>query len=202
MDRSRHDWMAAYPGCLSSVTKAAAFRVSGLVLARVTDMSTQAIAVERKLTKYFRGQDLALGDPYNIAMRITIDSDAARIFETLTRPEYLETWMTLPGDDADCYVIAWKQTGGFRLDHYRRGRRDVTIGGEYRICRRRKMLFTWRMDGDIAGPETLVYIGLHGNFTNTILELHHRGISSAADYLWRQEMWNRSLDRLSRLFQR
>jgi uncharacterized protein YndB with AHSA1/START domain len=165
-------------------------------------MSTQAIAIERKLTKYFKGPDLALSDPFNIALRVTIDSDATRLFETLTQPEYLETWMTFPEDDDNSYVVAWKQAGGFRLDHYRRGRRDVMIGGEYRICRRRKMFFTWRMTGDIAGPETLVYIGLHGNFTNTILELHHRGISSAADYTWQQEMWSRSMDRLSRLFHR
>lgn len=165
-------------------------------------MSTQAIAVERKLTKYFRGSDLTSGDPFNIAMRIAVDADAARIFETLTRPEYLETWMTLPGDGEDCYLVAWKQRGSFRLDHYRHGRRDVMIRGEYRICRRQKMLFTWRVSGETAGPETLVYIGLHGNFASTIVELHHRGIPSAAEFSWQQEMWSGSLDRLMRLFQR
>jgi uncharacterized protein YndB with AHSA1/START domain len=165
-------------------------------------MSTLAIAVERKLTKYFRSPDLSLRESFNIGVRVTLHSDASRIFETLTRPEFLETWITLPGDDAHCQVVASRQPGGYRFDHYRYGRRDRVISGEYRFCRRRKMLFSWRMTGDREGSESLVYIGLYGNFSDTILELHHRGIASVADYGWQQEMWNLSLDRLSKLFGR
>jgi hypothetical protein len=76
------------------------------------------------------------------------------------------------------------------------------IRGDYRICRRRKLLFTWRMSGELNSPESLIYVGLHGNFTSTILELHHRGLSSEQEYLWQQEMWNSSLGRLQRIFQR
>lgn len=164
-------------------------------------MSTQAIALERKLTKYFRAPHHAVQESMNIAMRVTVFSDANRIFQALTRPEYLETWITLPGDDASSYLVAWRQNDSYRFDHYRGGRRDLMITGSYRLCRRRKMLFTWKTAGDAMQPESLVYIGLHGNFGNTILELHHRGISSMGEHMWQQEMWSRSLDRLARLFE-
>ncbi|HUB18808.1 MAG TPA: SRPBCC domain-containing protein [Acidobacteriaceae bacterium] len=133
-------------------------------------------------------------------MRLSIPADAARIFQAFTQPEYLETWIAFPGDDADSYLVAWRQPDSYRFDHYRSGGRDLIVSGTYRFCRRRKMLFTWRMSGHREQAESLVYIRLFGNFSSTILELHHRGIASAADSLWLQEMWARSLDRLARLF--
>jgi uncharacterized protein YndB with AHSA1/START domain len=165
-------------------------------------MSSQVVLVERKLARYFRSPDRDLCESFSIARRITIQTDANRLFQALTRPEYLETWVTLPGDNPDSYLVAWHQQKSYRLDHYHNGRRDMTIRGDYRICRRRKLLFSWRMIGDRDAPESLVYVGLHGNFGSTIMELHHRGISAASDYRWQQEMWNSSLDRLSRLFSR
>jgi uncharacterized protein YndB with AHSA1/START domain len=165
-------------------------------------MSTISIAPsERKLARYFRNMDPALaGGEWNIALRHTVRSDAARVFEALTRPEYLETWIWFPGDDEHSYVVAWRQEAGYRLDHYRHGKRDLIVEGSWSICRRRKMLFTWEIRGDTPTSRSLVYISLHGDFTNTILELHHRGIATASSWTWQQEMWTRSLERLNRLF--
>ncbi len=163
-------------------------------------MSTQAIALERKLTKYFRAPNQGAHESLNIAMRVNLSSDVSRIYQALTQPEYLETWITLPDDTPGSYLVAWQLGGSFRLDHYREGRRDLVVSGDYRVRRRRKMLFSWKMKGDRATAESLVFIGLHGNFTSTILELHHRGISSVQDHGWQQEMWERSLERLSQLF--
>jgi uncharacterized protein YndB with AHSA1/START domain len=162
-------------------------------------MSTQAIAVDRKLTKYFRAPHQGVHDSLNIAMTVLIPSDASRIYQALTRPEYLEAWIALPGDDGAGYLAASQQGDSYRFDHYRDGRRDVAISGAYRLCRRRKMLFTWTVSGDRATTETLVYIGLHGRFGSTLLELHHRGISCLQDRAWQEEMWNRSFERLSQL---
>jgi activator of Hsp90 ATPase-like protein len=196
-----HSGAIAYPGVRSSVTNPSTLQSYGLVVASTQVMSTQAITVERKLTRYFRAPNQSVQESRNIAMRVSVASDANRIFQVLTSPEYLETWITLPGDSDDSYLVAWQDSGSYRIDHYQEGRRDLMITGDYRICRRRKMLFTWRTSGDRAGSESLVYIGLHGNFSSTILELHHRGITSAAEHTWQQEMWHRSLDRLVRLFE-
>lgn len=166
-------------------------------------MSTFSIAPEgRKLVRYFRDANAASASELRLALRQTVGSAATRVFEALTRPEYLETWITLPGDDESSYLVAWRQEDGFRFDHYRRGTRDVIIEGSWRICRRRKMLFTWRVSGDHGPAESLVYISLHGDFTNTILELHHRGLATASAWSWQGEMWRQSLERLARLFPR
>jgi uncharacterized protein YndB with AHSA1/START domain len=162
-------------------------------------MSTQALIGDRKLTKYFRAPNQRIDGPLNIAMRVTIRSDANRIFQALTQPEYLETWIAIPGALADSHLIATQNLSSFRLDLYRNGVRDLTIEGEYKVRRRRKMLFTWRTAGHSMKAESLVYIGLHGNFNETVLELHHRGISSPQEHAWQLEMWCESLNRLDRL---
>lgn len=164
-------------------------------------MSTLWIApTERKLTRYFRKADPASAGEWNIALRHTVRSSAARVFEALTRPEYLETWISFPGDDDSSYVVPWREEGGYRFDHYRQGKRDLIVEGTWRVCRRRKLLFTWRIRGDNASPQSLVYIRLYGEFSNTILELHHRGIATASAWSWQREMWRQSLQRLNRLF--
>ena len=125
----------------------------------------------------------------------------SRIFQALTQPEYLETWIAIPGDRADSYLVARQNGSSFRLDHYRNGSQVLTIEGEYKVRRRRKMLFTWRTTGDRTNSESLVYIGLHGNFNETVLELHHRGISLPLEHTWQWEMWHESFRRLTRLFE-
>ena len=165
-------------------------------------MSTEPIVIDRKLTRYFGRLDRPISDSLEIAMRFCVNTDATRIFQALTRPEYLETWISFPGDDVGSYLVAWRERDGYRLDHYRRGTRDTMIRAGYRICRRRKMLFTWNMSGERSTSESLVYVGLQGNFTSTIVELHHRGLSSTSDCSWQREMWHNSFDRLTRLFQR
>lgn len=164
-------------------------------------MSTQALIVERKLTRYFP-PDHGFHESFNIVLHAALPSDANRIFQALTQPEYLEAWVRFPGDDAATHLTARQQDNSFCLEHDRNGSRDLVISGDYRICRRRKMLFSWikRAEGSMA-TESLVYIRLHGNFTSTVLELHHRGIASAAEYAWQQAMWQGSFERLARLFQ-
>lgn len=133
-------------------------------------------------------------------MRLSIPSDAGRIHQALIQPEYLETWITLPGDTADSRLVAWREGGSYRFDHYRNGRLDLTISGNDRVRRRRKMLFTWKKNADRIAAESLVSIRLCGNFSSTILELHHTGIVSKQECEWQRQMWCRSLDRLCQLF--
>jgi uncharacterized protein YndB with AHSA1/START domain len=133
-------------------------------------MSTRALVAERKLTKYFRGPNQRIDGPLNIAMRVMIRSDASRIFQALTQAEYLETWITIPGDHADSHMEACQTGRGFRLDHYREGQQRLGIDCQYRIRRRRKLLFTWKATGH------------------------------ESECRWQQELWSKSLDRLNRLF--
>lgn len=163
-------------------------------------MSTQSILQKRSLPKYFGDPADSASTRWDIAMTINIAADTRRIFQALTEPEYREIWVSLPGNDASCYMTAWQTAESFRLDHYRGGKRDLIISGEYRICRRHKLLFTWTRKDTTISSESLVCICLHGNFSSSILELHHRGLNSAEEYLWHQEMWRDSLEHLVALF--
>jgi hypothetical protein len=156
--------------------------------------------VERSPRRYFRDPRLLQDDAWRIAIRLSVKADAYRLFQALTTPEYLETWVSLPGDGANSYIAAWKEPDGFRIDHYRHGHRDLVIRCTYQMCRRRKMLFCFRLTGELTPPESLVLIRLSGNFGSTMLELHHRGVSASSYHAWQLEMWQLSLGRLASLF--
>jgi Activator of Hsp90 ATPase homolog 1-like protein len=160
-----------------------------------------AISRRNHLVKSHSGAPLLQREEaWQIALRLFVKADAYRLSQALTTPEYLESWVTLPGDEPNSYLAGWKEADGFRLDHYQRGRRDLIIRCAFHRCRRRKMLFAFRVSGDLTPPESLVSIRLQGHFESTFLELHHSGISSASYYLWQQQMWQSSLARLTSLF--
>jgi hypothetical protein len=154
----------------------------------------------RLLKRYSATPRLQRDETWHVAVRLSVKADAYRLSRALTTPEYLESWVSLPGDEPDSYLIGWKETDGFRLDHYQRGRRDLIIRCAFHVYRRRKMLFAFRMTGDLTPPESLVYLRLRGHFESTFLELHHTGIASASYHLWQQQMWESSLARLVSLF--
>ena len=137
---------------------------------------------------------------WTISLRTVIQADAFRLSQAFTRPEYLETWVRFPGDDATARLVSWQEGEGYRLDHYLRGQRDAILRCHFHVRRRRKLLFTWRLTADTRPPESLVLVRMRGNFDSTIVELHHRGASPAAYRLWQEAMWQASLHRLADLF--
>jgi uncharacterized protein YndB with AHSA1/START domain len=138
--------------------------------------------------------------PWTVSVTVSINTVARRIFQALTVPEYLETWLRMPGDDPDCYIAALQYSNYYRLDRYRRGGVDVSVKGSYRIFRRNKLHFTWQKHAESATPESLVQIRLHGDFGRTTMRLKHVGLPSPEQHLWHQEMWELSLARLASLF--
>ena len=139
-----------------------------------------------------------------IAMRVVVGADRRRIFDALTLPEYVEAWLTLPGDHAGCRMVASKTDGNFRFDHFGELGHDLSISGAYRVCRRGKIFFSWRRwnPRDLSGcPDSLVVIRLYGAFAKSTLCLAHSGIFCESDYLWQSDMWERSLKKLQLLFQ-
>lgn len=136
---------------------------------------------------------------YAIAMSIAVDADAVRIFHALTVPEYLETWISMPGRAEDCAIVASPSENGYRLDQYAAGSLAVSITGAYLFCHHRKMRLSWRKSRKAASFESLVDFRLRGNFGSTTLELRHTALASADEYLWHRALWHSSLDRLASL---
>lgn len=131
-------------------------------------------------------------------MSICLNADVRRIFQLLTVAEYLETWMCFPGGEPDAQVTAFRHQDEYRLEYLCDGRQHTSISGSYRVCRQRKVLFSWSNPGLSSGV-SLVDIRLRGNFGSSILELRHTGLSSAVEYFWQMAMWRASLERLVRL---
>ena len=137
---------------------------------------------------------------WKIAMQAHIHADVRRIFQALTAPEYREIWMCLPSQDVRSRVAASQTADRFVLDFYRADRLDARVTGSYRVCRWRKLEFTWQIDGAPESAASRVEIRLHGGFSHTRLELRHRGLNAEAEYLWHKQMWAASLHNLKRLF--
>jgi uncharacterized protein YndB with AHSA1/START domain len=139
-----------------------------------------------------------------IALQVDITADRRRIFDALTLPEYIETWLSLPCAHTGCHTIASQADSSYRLDHYAAGGLDLSISGSYRVCRRGKMFFSWRksraFDGSESLPESAVQIRLYGDFARSTLCLSHTGYFSKGEYRWHTELWNRSLRNLQQLF--
>lgn len=139
-----------------------------------------------------------------IALHADLAADRRRIFDALTVPEYIETWLSLPCTHVDCRTTASQENERYRLDHYAAGRLDLSIAGAYHVCRRGKMSFTWRKtgisDGQATTHESIVLIRLYGAFAKSTLCLVHTGFFSESEYRWHHELWNRSLAKLQTLF--
>jgi uncharacterized protein YndB with AHSA1/START domain len=140
----------------------------------------------------------------SIALRVEIGADRRRIFDALTVPEYIETWLSLPCRHSECRTIASQADHCYRLDHYAADKLELSITGSYRACRRGKVFFTWCKSDARLEPESvfesLVRIRLYGAFAKSTLCLSHTGIFSETEYRWHRELWNRSLAKLQSLF--
>jgi uncharacterized protein YndB with AHSA1/START domain len=139
-----------------------------------------------------------------IALQVEVAADRRRIFDALTLPEYIETWLSLPCAHSGCRTIASQADNSYRLDHYAADGLDLSILGSYRVCRRGKMFFSWHksraVDGSEFLPGSAVQIRLYGDFARSTLCLSHTGYFSKGEYQWHCELWNRSLRKLQQLF--
>ena len=136
-------------------------------------------------------------EDWAVFLTIGVDADARRISQALTEPEYLEAWITTPGEGGESSIVATKKANGYRLDQYRAGRVIASFVGSFLFCHQRKMRLSWHDSAHTDLPETLVDFRIRGNFGGSILELRHTALHSAGDFLWYQQLWSASLPRLA-----
>jgi uncharacterized protein YndB with AHSA1/START domain len=162
-------------------------------LAFLNPQHSEACHSSRRIREAFRPGDAA------IRMDLSIRADARRLFQVLTVPEYLEAWLCLPGHDG-CSPAATRIHDDYLLEHSCGDAPAVLITGTYLVCRRRYVMFSWRVDGDLCVPESSVEIRLQGDFERTTLSLEHSGFVSSEAWLWHKALWNASMTRLMRLY--
>jgi hypothetical protein len=134
---------------------------------------------------------------WTIAMSIAIDADAQRISQALTVPEYLEAWISMPGQQKDSSIRASHMPNGYRLDHYRAGCIVTSVAGSFLFCHLRKMRLSWRMIDRPELPASVVDLRIRGNFGTSVLQLRHAALQCTGEFFWYQQLWLFSLHRLS-----
>ena len=166
--------------------------------------ATAYLTPETTLTRTRSTKPRASFKEQRIALQMNVHADRRRIFDALTLPEYIETWLSLPCAHSDCRTVASQTDSFYRLDHYAADGLDLSITGSYRVCRRGKMFFSWRKsracDGSALLPESSVMIRLYGDFSRSTLCFSHAGYFSNDEYYWHSELWKRSLKKLQQLF--
>ena len=139
--------------------------------------------------------------PWYVARTVSVDADRHRLFQALTVPEYMEAWISVPGTGKDQQIMASCTPESYRILARNGACLLACIGGFYRVCRRSKLVFTWKKGTTTAaGFSSLVTIRLLGDFARTTLCLSHSGLASKAEYLWHRAFWEGSLERLRALF--
>jgi hypothetical protein len=145
---------------------------------------------------------------FAIFKSIHVDADAGRISRALTEPEYLETWISIPGAAPGSFTRASSQENGYRLDHYSthysshysaRGS-ALTIKGSFHFCHLRKIRLLWRKSSNGSCAESVVDFRLRGNFASSVVELRHTALASADEHAWHEALWRHSLQKLALLF--
>ena len=135
---------------------------------------------------------------HGVSASRSVRADRARIFQALTVPEYIETWFSAPGSIPG-YTRVFGGDGSFSICGLAEDGSRFKIACTYRTNRRSKLIFTWQQEQLVQATPSLVRIRLQGDFERTTVDVAHTGIT-ALERRWCQEMWEASLERLSRLF--
>jgi uncharacterized protein YndB with AHSA1/START domain len=162
-------------------------------------LRSHSLSKRRSSDRLGLGQN-STGDLRSLSMEVSIRADARRLFYALTDPEYLEVWICIPGHQSGCSTAAVRNDRDYAIEHLCHGRRSVSITGNYRVCQRRNVEFTWRVEGDVCVPETQVDVRLRGDFDRTILTLRHSGFACSFDFSWHRSLWDLSIARLVALY--
>jgi hypothetical protein len=163
------------------------------------------------MTTLFAPEEILLNAEYESSRRIntnaslsfsvSLNADRRRIFQVLTISEYMETWISIPGCQPDCPVFVTSDPTAFYV-RYRdeRGAQSALVG-LYQTYRTSKTNILWRRTGVPESDTSLVRIRLNGDFERTTLSLNHSGLNSHEERDWHSQLWARSLQRLTSLFE-
>lgn len=154
------------------------------------------------LASHLFEQSERAGDPNGaLSYSISVNADRGRVFQVLTIAEYMEAWLSVPGQMHGSPVHVTCDAQGFRIRYYDEKGMPTTLVGLYQILRTAKTMFLWSRSGDSELTASVVKIRLQGDFARTTLCLVHDGFSTDEDRRWHHMFWENSLGKLCRLFQ-
>lgn len=163
-------------------------------------MSTRALALKYRRA---RPQPAGVGfqdPPYTISAIVRVRAEIRRLFQAVVVPEYIETWLRVPEQQASWAVAPLQQSPGFSLDWCNATATQSRILAVYKTCRRRRLMICWKVEQNQVLKESTVILRLSGDFESSILSLFHTGFGTFDDFAWHRQFWSASLERLVRLF--
>ena len=128
----------------------------------------------------------------------SVNADRQRVFHALTIPEYIETWFSAP-DALTGRTVVSRRDNFFSISYSCAESGQSRILCSYKVCRRSKLLFTWRHDFAFEGNSSLVKVRLKGEFGRTTVQVIHFGLK-LSDRQWHQVLWESSLEKMCKLF--
>ncbi len=132
---------------------------------------------------------------------VSVNADRRRVFHLLTIPEYMETWLLVPGRHKQSSMNVTSDSTGFQIQYFDEHGAPASLVAAYQTCRTAKAQFFWRRNGAAVSNPSFVKIRLNGDFGRTTLNLSHSGLGSEADRRWHSQLWDQSLQKLSSLFE-
>ena len=136
-----------------------------------------------------------------ISVSVSLNADRRRVFHVLTIAEYMETWLQVPDRHDEAPIHVTSDHTGFHVRYFDKAGSPAALVGAYQIYRTAKTSFLWRKTCDHDSVPTMVKIRLDGDFGRTTLNLTHLGITTAQAFEWHAQLWERSLQKLSSLFE-
>jgi uncharacterized protein YndB with AHSA1/START domain len=136
-----------------------------------------------------------------ISVSVSLNADRRRVFHVLTIAEYMETWLQVPDRHDETPIQVNSDPSGFHVRYLDKTGSPATLVGAYQTYRTAKTSFLWRKTSDPDSVPTIVKIRLDGDFGRTTLNLTHLGITTAQAFEWHGKLWERSLEKLSSLFE-
>ena len=112
------------------------------------------------------GDRLTLKQSFCINAMRSVSADRQRVFHALTVPEYIETWFSAPGALTGRTVVC-RRDNFFSISYSCAESGMSRILCSYKVCRRIKLLFTWRHDTAFEKSSSLVKVRLEGEFGRT-----------------------------------
>jgi uncharacterized protein YndB with AHSA1/START domain len=128
----------------------------------------------------------------------SVNADRQRVFHALTIPEYIEIWFSAPGVLTG-HTVVCRRDDFFSISYSCAESGQSRILCSYKVCRRSKLLFTWRHDIAFEGSPSLVKVRLEGEFGRTAVHVIHFGLG-LSDRQWYQVLWESSLEKMCKLF--
>lgn len=147
-----------------------------------------------------KAQARPVGPPYTIRASIRVRAETRRLFQALVIPEYIETWLSVPYQEASWSLTPLQTRKGFVLECSDRNARMLRILAGFTAWRRRRLSIRWKLEGNRQLNESSVAVRVVGDFECSILSLCHTGLDSLEDFRFHQQLWSGSLDRLGKLF--